>query len=332
MKLLELRNLKTHLRTEDGVARAVDGVDLEVEAGEALGIVGESGSGKTLLALSILGLLPEGGREIQPGSSIRFQGEELVGMASRSLRSVRGGGIAMVFQEPMTSLNPVFSVGSQIAESIRHHWGLGRGKAWREAVDLLREVGIADPVTRSRDYPHQLSGGMRQRVMIAMALAGGPDLLIADEPTTALDPTVQGEILRLLAELRSYKGMGMILISHDLEVVAEVCQRVLVMYGGRVVESGPAQEILRSPSHPYTKGLLVSRAPSERGGRRLSFIPGEVPEATRWPEGCRFHTRCPEASERCRVEPPVLPHPPDRETDAGRWARCWLLEEEESAP
>jgi oligopeptide/dipeptide ABC transporter ATP-binding protein len=332
VKLLEIRDLKTHLRTEHGVARAVDGVDLEVEAGEALGIVGESGSGKTLLALSILGLLPEGGREIQPGSSIRFQGEELVGMALRGLRGLRGGGIAMVFQEPMTSLNPVFSVGSQIAESIRHRWGLGRRKAWREAVDLLREVGIADPATRSRDYPHQMSGGMRQRVMIAMALAGGPDLLIADEPTTALDPTVQGEILRLLAGLRSYKGMGMILISHDLGVVAEVCQRILVMYAGKVVESGPALEILRNPSHPYTRGLLESRARADPGGRLLSFIPGEVPEATRWPEGCRFHTRCPEAWEKCRLEPPVLPHPPDREMDGGRWARCWSLEEEGSAP
>jgi oligopeptide/dipeptide ABC transporter ATP-binding protein len=234
----------------------------------------------------------------------------------------------MVFQEPMTSLNPVFPVGSQIAETVRHHWGLDRGKAWKEAVELLREVGIGDPETRSRDYPHHLSGGMRQRVLIAMALAGGPDLLIADEPTTALDPTVQAEILSLLADLRSYKGMGMILISHDLEVVSEVCQRVLVMYGGRVVESGPAEEILRRPSHPYTEGLLASRRPVERGGRRLSFIPGEVPEATRWPGGCRFHPRCPRRLERCHLDPPYPIPLGARGSGGGHWARCWLLEEE----
>lgn len=326
MTLLKIRNLRTHLRTDEGLARAVDGVDLEVQPGEAVGIVGESGSGKTQLALSILGLLPEGGREIQPGSSILFKGEELVGMKRRALRRIRGRGIGMVFQEPASSLNPVFSVGSQLSEVLRRSRNWSRGRAWKEAVALLEEVGIPAPDTRAKDYPHQLSGGMRQRVMIALALAGDPDLLVADEPTTALDPTVQVEILRLLDNLRRDRGMSIVLISHDLAVVGEVCERVMVMYGGQVIESGPVERILRIPAHPYTQGLLESRVPAEKGGRRLFSIPGEVPEAAVWPEGCRFHPRCSEALDHCSTKPPEVVSIPESEDHDFGWARCWLLD------
>jgi oligopeptide/dipeptide ABC transporter ATP-binding protein len=325
MSLLEIRDLRVHLPAGDGVAKAVDGVDLVVGPGESVGIVGESGAGKTVMALSILGLLPDGG-EILEGSSIRFRGEELVGLSDERIRDVRGGGIALVFQEPSTSLNPVFSVGAQIAETLQVHKGASRREAWSEAVGLLREVGIADPESRSRDYPHQLSGGMRQRAMIAMALAGEPDLLIADEPTTALDATVQDDILRLLARLQRDRGMGLLLISHDLEAVAAVCERVCVMYGGQVVESGSAEGILREPIHPYSAGLLMARTPTP-GDDSLPSIPGEVPEATRWPTGCRFHPRCKESLPRCEEEVPQPAAVEGPEGNGETWARCWLLSE-----
>jgi peptide/nickel transport system ATP-binding protein len=263
------------------------------------------------------------------GSSIRFRGQELVGVSEERLRDVRGGGVAMVFQEPSTSLNPVFSVGAQIAETLRVHKGASRREAWSEGVGLLKEVGIPDPETRFRDYPHQLSGGMRQRAMIAMALAGEPDLLIADEPTTALDATVQAEILRLLASLRRDRGMSLLLISHDLEVVASVCERVCVMYGGLVVESGSAEGILRTPSHPYSAGLLRARTPVP-GDEALPSIPGEAPEATGWPTGCRFHPRCTHAVPRCVEEAPEPVAIEGTHGSGGTQASCWLLSETSS--
>lgn len=336
MSLLEIRDLRTHIRMPGGVARAVDGVDMCLEEGEAVGLVGESGSGKTLLALSILGLLPEGSGAILPGSSIRFRGEELVGTGGRRRREIRGGEIAMVFQEPMTSLNPVFTVGNQILEAVELHRPLGGGAARREMLRLLEEVGIPDPEIRAGSYPHQLSGGMRQRAMIAMALGGEPSLLVADEPTTALDVTIQAQILQLLKRVQAQRGMGLLLISHDLSVVSRVCERIVILYGGRVVEAGPARDILETPEHPYTRGLLGSRLAVDDRRRRLRPISGEVPEAMDWPSGCRFHPRCPVALDRCRLEEPtLLPTVPPQGAGEGkagglhvrREARCWLLAE-----
>ena len=307
MSLLEVRNLRTHLETPEGVARAVDGVDLDVKEGEAVGVVGESGSGKSLLALSIMGLLPAGKAEILPGSSIRLGGNELVGSGREAQRRVRGKEIAMVFQEPTTSLNPVLTVGSQIREALALHRGLARGSAEEAGVRLLREVGIPEPEARMEAYPHQLSGGMRQRAMIAMALAGEPALLMADEPTTALDVTIQAQILALLKKLMEDRGMALLLISHDLRVVAQVCKTVFVMYGGRVVEKGPSNEVFLRPKPPYTRGLLGSRLSIRDRRTRLRPIPGDVPEATAWPEGCRFHPRCGDAVAECRsMEPPMV--------------------------
>ncbi len=304
MSLLEIRNLRAHLDTPAGVARAVDGVDMTVREGEAVGIVGESGSGKSILALSILGLLPRGTGRILEGSSVRFRERELVGAEARKcLTSVRGREMAMVFQEPMTSLNPVFTVGSQIQEGLEIHRGLKGTVARGEAVRLLREVGIPEAEGMMGRYPHELSGGMRQRVMIAAALAGEPALLVADEPTTALDVTIQAQILDLLRTLRESRGMALLLISHDLRVVAGLCDTLYVMYGGQVVETGPASKLFRDPMHPYTRGLLGSRLSLGDRRRRLRPIPGEVPEATVWPRGCRFHPRCPDRASQCDVEP-----------------------------
>ncbi|MFH1764597.1 MAG: ABC transporter ATP-binding protein [Gemmatimonadota bacterium] len=334
MSLLDIRGLRAHVDTPAGTARAVDGVDLLLKEGEAVGLVGESGSGKTLLALSILGLLPQGSGTILPGSSISFRGEELVGMRGNRLREIRGGEVAMIFQEPMTSLNPVFTIGNQIQEAVELHRPLNRRAAQAEMIRLLGEVGISDPETRAGSYPHQLSGGMRQRAMIAMALGGQPSLLVADEPTTALDVTIQAQILRLLKDLQVQRGMGLLLISHDLSVVSRVCDRIVVLYGGKVVETGPTREILESPSHPYTRGLLGSRLSVDDRRRTLRPIPGEVPEATEWPPGCRFHPRCPEVLDRCRREEPNLVPVKARPGTAdgqggvqggGREARCWLL-------
>jgi oligopeptide/dipeptide ABC transporter ATP-binding protein len=318
MALLEVTDLRTSFHTEEGVARAVDGVSFGVDRGEVLGVVGESGSGKSVTALSIMRLVQEPGR-IADGSQIAFKGRDLLGLTEKEMRGVRGNDIAMIFQEPMTSLNPVFPIGDQISESIRLHRGLSRGEARTRAVDLLRLVGIPLPERRVDEYPHQLSGGMRQRVMIAMALANEPDLLIADEPTTALDVTIQAQILELLLQLRERTGTGVILITHDLGVVAEVCDRVVVMYAGQVVESGPVEAIFAGPQHPYTQGLLAAvPRPDQRGGR-LAVIPGVVPPPTRWPHGCRFRPRCPYAWDLCHEQPGLL--------DAGsQRARCWLVE------
>ena len=322
MALLQVADLRTYFETDEGVARAVDGVSFEVEPGEAVGIVGESGCGKTVTSLSIMGLVPSPPGRIQPGSSIRLRGRELVGLPQRELRRIRGNEIAMIFQEPMSSLNPVITVGSQIVEALALHRGLKGSAARKAAVDLLREVGIPEPDNRFHEYPHHLSGGMRQRVMIAMALSCEPGLLIADEPTTALDVTIQAQILDLLAGLRKRRGMALLLITHDLGVVAEVCDRVLVMYAGQVVESGRVENIFAGPRHPYTQALLES-LPNISGERlRLRPIRGNVPNPADWPAGCRFRERCPYAWERCAAELPPLLSAGD--APPGHVTRCWL--------
>ena len=305
--LLSVRDLRTSFYTDQGIARAVDGVSFDVHAGETLGIVGESGCGKTVTSLSIMGLLPQPPAKIEDGSSIRFLEGELVGADVRRIRALRGNEIAMIFQEPMSSLNPVYTVGNQIVEVIRLHRGMDRKAARQEAVRLLAEVGISNPEQRVDEYPHQLSGGMRQRVMIAMALSCEPKLLIADEPTTALDVTIQAQILELLAELRGRHGMAVMLITHDLGVVAEVCDRVVVMYAGQIVESGTVHEIFADPKHPYTRGLLDSLPSVDDPGQRLESIPGTVPSPTSWPAGCRFEARCSRAAEGCERPQELIP-------------------------
>ncbi|HEX6589558.1 MAG TPA: ABC transporter ATP-binding protein [Longimicrobiales bacterium] len=322
--LLEVRDLRTYFHTERGVARAVDGVSFEVGQGEILGIVGESGCGKSVTSLSIMRLIPEPPGEIIDGSSIKLRGEELVTASSARMREIRGNEIAMIFQEPMTSLNPVYTVGDQIAEALRLHRGMSRREAKAQAIEVLRSVGVPDPHKRVDSYPHEMSGGQRQRVMIGMALCCEPGLLVADEPTTALDVTIQAQILELLLELRERLGMAVILITHDLGVVAEVCDRVAVMYAGQIVEQGTAAQIFSEPRHPYTEGLLQSVPRLGRKAERLASIPGVVPAPTRWPVGCRFHDRCPYGWDRCvREHPPLLPTPD------GRVSRCWLEEEPE---
>ena len=316
--LLSVGDLRTWFYTDQGIAKAVDGVSFEVHAGETLGIVGESGCGKTVTSLSILGLLPQPPAKIEDGSAIRFDGQELLGLGERQMRALRGNEIAMIFQEPMSSLNPVYTVGNQISEALRLHRGMDRKAARKESVRLLGEVGIANPEQRVDEYPHQLSGGMRQRVMIAMALSCEPKLLIADEPTTALDVTIQAQILELLAELRGRHSMAVLLITHDLGVVAEVCDRVVVMYAGQVVESGSVYEIFADPRHPYTRGLLASLPSVDNPGQRLVSIPGTVPNPTAWPGGCRFAERCSLAGDECARPQELL-----WVGGEGRSARCW---------
>jgi oligopeptide/dipeptide ABC transporter ATP-binding protein len=309
--LLEVRGLVTSFRTDDGVVRAVDGVDLDVPARGTLAIVGESGSGKSVTSLSILRLIPSPPGAIEAGS-VKFLGRDLLTLPEREMRAVRGNAISMIFQEPMTSLNPVYSVGAQIVEAIRIHQKRSRSEAWARAVEMLRLVGIPSPEERAKSYPHELSGGMRQRVMIAMALACEPKLLIADEPTTALDVTIQAQVLDLLRKLQKLLGMSVILITHDLGVVAEFADELAVMYAGRVVETGPVDAVFRAPKHPYTKGLLRSIPPlgtsADRATRprRLPTIEGIVPDLRALPTGCRFQDRCPLVFERCRTEEPAL--------------------------
>jgi oligopeptide/dipeptide ABC transporter ATP-binding protein len=329
--LLRVRDLQTYFVAEEGAgtARAVDGVSFDLYPGETLGIVGESGSGKTVTSLSVLRLIPEPPGHIRPGSFIEFEGRNLLTLAPKALRAIRGNEIAMIFQEPMTSLNPVFTVGDQIAEAAIVHQHLSRKRARARAIDMLKLVGIPDPAESVDRYPHQLSGGMRQRVMIAMALVCHPKVLIADEPTTALDVTIQGQILELLERLQAELGMAIMLITHDLGVVAGSADRVVVMYAGQVVEQAPTPELFAHPLHPYTEGLLKSvprlDTPTPRARGHLPSIPGQVPAATAWPSGCRFHPRCPFAWDRCRAEEPPL-------LDAGgepgtHTVRCWLLTE-----
>ena len=327
MPLLEVTDLRTYFTTDAGVARAVDGVSLHVGTGETLGIVGESGCGKTVTALSILGLIPSPPGEIMAGSSIRFNDEELLEVKPARLREIRGNMISMIFQEPMTSLNPVFTVGHQIEEVLRLHRGLSKREARAAGVALLAEVGISEPDQRYDAYPHQMSGGMLQRVMIAIALSCEPHLLIADEPTTALDVTIQAQILDLLVELQHARGMALLLITHDLGVIAEVCDRVVVMYGGQIVETGTTEEILTRPEHPYTQGLLASLPGIGDRDVRLNPIPGTVPSAEEWPEGCRFRDRCSFAWERCvESAPDLLPV----DGSSSRSARCWLIDPDDS--
>ncbi len=301
------------------MARAVDGVSFEVREGETLGLVGESGCGKTVTALSILGLLPDTAR-ILDGSSIRLRGEELVAASDDRLREIRGNDVSMIFQEPVTSLNPVQKIGGQVAEVLRMHRRMDSREALAEARRLLEETDIADAGQLLAAYPHQLSGGMCQRVMIAMALACEPDLLIADEPTTALDVTTQAQILQLLADVRDRRRMSLLLITHDLGVVAEVCDRVAIMYAGQIVETGPVDVVFADPRHPYTRGLLACLPDPSHLGRRLSPIEGTVPRPTAWPEGCRFRPRCSEAFDRCHEEPALRAL-----ESSDRNARCWLL-------
>ncbi|HLZ02900.1 MAG TPA: ABC transporter ATP-binding protein [Bradyrhizobium sp.] len=316
--LLRVENLRTTFHTRTGVIRAVDGVDLEIAEGRTLGIVGESGSGKSVTALSIMRLIEAPGR-VLGDSRIMFDGRDLAALPEAEMQEVRGNAISMIFQEPMTSLNPVYTAGSQITEAIRLHRKISARQARDRAVELLGLVGIPSPEQRFFAYPHQLSGGMRQRVMIAMALACEPRLLIADEPTTALDVTVQAQILESLRELRARLGMSIILITHDLGVVAEMCDDVAVMYAGRVVERGAVEAIFRNPQHPYTEALLRSiPLLGMTQAEPLKVIPGKVPSALNWPPGCRFAARCDHATERCRREEPPLV-----EGKEGR-AACWL--------
>jgi oligopeptide/dipeptide ABC transporter ATP-binding protein len=316
--LLEIKDLVTTFRTDAGLVRAVDGLSLTLPDGGVLGVVGESGCGKSVTALSILRLVSEPGR-IESGQ-ILFRGQDLLRLPDREMRQIRGNQISMIFQEPMTSLNPVFTVGDQIAEAVRLHQKLGRAASRERAIEMLKTVGIPAPAERVDAYPHQLSGGMRQRVMIAMALACQPALLIADEPTTALDVTIQAQILELLRALRQDFGMSIILITHDLGVVAEFVDEVVVMYAGQAVESAPVADIFASPAHPYTRGLLRS-IPSRReaGAKRLPTIAGMVPDLAQLPIGCRFQDRCSEVFERCREEVPPLV-----DVARERWSRCFL--------
>ncbi|HVR43049.1 MAG TPA: ABC transporter ATP-binding protein [Thermoanaerobaculia bacterium] len=305
--LLELRTLRTSFATDEGVFHAVDKVSFSVGKGEAVALVGESGSGKSVTALSIMGLVQSPGRIT--GGEVLFRGQNLVTLPDRELRKIRGDDIAMIFQEPMTSLNPVFTIGDQIAEAVQIHREVRKKEARRRAVEMLELVAIPDPHKRLDDYPHQLSGGMRQRVMIAMALSCDPVLLIADEPTTALDVTIQAQIMELLARLQQQLGLAILLITHDLGVVAEFCERIMVMYTGRIVEEAPVLELFGDPKHPYTQGLLRSlpKLPDAvRGERpRLETIPGTVPSIDDLPKGCKFNTRCPEVMEICYGEEPA---------------------------
>lgn len=319
MRLLEVSNLRTYFKADAGIARAVDGVSFGIDKGEVLGIVGESGCGKSVTSLSIMRLIPQPPGEILPGSSIKLRGEELVTASERRMREIRGNDVAMIFQEPMTSLNPVFPIGEQIAEALRLHKRQSRKEARAGAIEMLQLVGIPDPEQRVDDYPHQLSGGQRQRVMIAIALSCEPDLLIADEPTTALDVTIQAQILDLIADLRRRLGMAIMLITHDLGVVAEVCDRVVVMYAGEVVEQGTATDIFNNPRHPYTEGLMRAIPRLGKSAERLAVIPGAVPAATSWPAGCRFNPRCPYAWDLTREQ-----HPELVDVSATHAARCWL--------
>ncbi|MDR3581094.1 MAG: ABC transporter ATP-binding protein [Oryzomonas sp.] len=314
--LLSIKNLSTCFRTPQGVLTAVNDVSLEVDKGSTVALVGESGSGKSLTALSIMRLVPSPGF-IRSGE-INFDGTDLVPLPEEVMRSIRGSRISMVFQEPMTSLNPVLRIGEQVTEPLRMHRGMSRREASDYGAELLRKVGIPSAGDRMRDYPHQLSGGMRQRVMIAMALACSPSLLIADEPTTALDVTIQAQILELIDSLRRSEEMGILLITHDLGIVAERSERTCVMYAGRIVESAPTTELLGAPRHPYTAALLASLPQNAQPGEPLTTLPGQPPGLTNQLSGCGFCERCPAASPPCRTRVPEL-----EEVSSGHYVRCW---------
>lgn len=320
MTLLSVRNLTTTFDSPGGTVRAVDGVSFTVAEGETLGLVGESGCGKSVTALSLLKLIPTPPGRIGAESVVEFGGRNLVALDDRELRTVRGAEIGMIFQEPTSSLNPVLTVGYQIAETIQAHERVSRKDARERAVELLKVVGIPEPASRAGSYPHELSGGMQQRVMIAIALSCNPRLLIADEPTTALDVTIQAQILDLLVELRERYRMAVLFITHDLGVVARIADRIAVMYGGQIVETGSTYDIFERAEHPYTRGLLGAVPRIDRQVTRLAGIPGAVPSAAAWPSGCRFHPRCAERLERCEADAP--PRVEIATTHAGC---CWLM-------
>jgi oligopeptide/dipeptide ABC transporter ATP-binding protein len=317
--LLEVRHLSTHYVSARGtrVTRAVDDVSLTLGAGETLGIVGESGSGKTTLALSLLRLLPPAGRIVS--GEIRFEGDDLLRKSNAEMRRIRGKRIAMILQDPMASLNPLFTVGDQVAEPIRVHEGASRRRAWGRAQELLKAVRISAPETRVREYPHQLSGGMRQRIVGAIAISCEPRLLIADEPTTSLDLTIQAQYLNLLRDLQRAHRLTLIFITHNLGIVAKMCDQVAVMYAGRLVESGPVGRIYNAPAHPYTRALLESIPRLGDSRKRLTAIDGQPPDPIALPGGCAFHPRCPKVMERCRAEAP-----PELRVGASHTSRCWL--------
>ena len=319
--LLQVKGLRTYFHTEAGTAKAVDGVSFDIMPGEVVGLVGESGSGKSVTALSILRLIPDPPGKIMEGS-ILFKGQDLLKLSWEEIRRIRGREISMIFQEPMTSLNPVFTIGMQIMEVVLHHENISKKEAFDRSVEMLHLVGIPGPASRMNDYPHQYSGGMRQRVMIAMALACNPSLLIADEPTTALDVTIQAQILELMLKIKDErKDAAIFLITHNLAVVAETCHRVIVMYGGKIQEIATVHELFKNPLHPYTQGLLAS-LPKVDGERqkRLQTIPGNVPSIMELPVGCKFVTRCPVRIDRCAVVEPEL-----LEVSPGHWVRCFLV-------
>lgn len=319
--VLQVENLRISFPDQDRYRfYPVDGVSFTLERGRTLALVGESGCGKSLTSLALLRLVPAPGR-IEPGSSIRLGETDVLSLDGEALRHIRGRRIGMIFQDPMTSLNPVLTVGEQIAEGVRAHFDVSRAEARKRALRLLQEVGIPDPAERLKAYPHQLSGGMRQRVMIAIALSAEPEILVADEPTTALDVTVQAQILEVLDHLRATRGMAVLLITHDLGIVAGRADRVAVMYAGQIVEQAPTARLFASPSHPYTQGLFASVPRISGPVGRLTPIGGSVPPPTAWPEGCRFRPRCPKAFEKSQVSPPLLPVGPDHEM------RCWLAED-----
>ena len=320
-KLIDVKNLNTHFFTEEGVVKAVDGVDFDIYPGETLGIVGESGCGKSVTALSIMGLVESPPGEIVEGE-IMFEGRDLTELPEREMRKIRGNDISMIFQEPMTSLNPVYTVGDQIAESLLLHKDLSKKEARSRSVEMLRKVGIPLPEQRVDEYPHQLSGGMRQRVMIAMALSCDPQLLIADEPTTALDVTIQAQILELLGELEDDFDMSIMMITHDLGVIAEVSDRIAVMYAGKVMEYSSAVDIFDNPSHPYTWGLMRSIPKIHEEVDQLEAIPGVVPSPLEFPEGCKFNSRCFMAQDKCFEEEPPL-----HEVEYRHQSRCWFIDE-----
>jgi peptide/nickel transport system ATP-binding protein len=324
--VLEVRDLSAHFDTLLGPVRSVDGISLTVRAGETLGVVGESGCGKSVTAMSIMRLLPANSAHVF--GSVTLRGTELLALSERQMRAVRGNRISMVFQEPMTSLNPVLTIGRQIAESIALHQDCSASEAHKRSVAMLRMVQIPEPERRAKEYPHQLSGGMRQRVMIALALACNPEVLIADEPTTALDVTIQAQILDLIARLRADLGMGVVMITHDLGVVAESCDHVIVMYAGKIVEEAPVLELFADPKHPYTRALMASMPAMNVHQDRLAEIPGLVPSAHEIRRGCTFAARCTFANSRCRVEVPRLrPPEQDKETESGHLVACFGIEE-----
>ncbi len=316
--LLSVENLVTSFKTEQAVIRAVDDISFTINKGQTVGLVGESGCGKSVTSLSILRLIQSPPGHIESGKIV-FDGKNLLDLPESGMRSIRGNKISMIFQEPMTSLNPVFTIGNQISEVFRIHRGMSRQEAREKSIEMLRLVKIPAPEKRIDEYPHQLSGGMRQRIMIAMALACRPELLVADEPTTALDVTIQAQILDLMAQLQAELNMAILLITHDLGVVAEVCDHVIVMYAGRIAERAPVQQIFKNPKHPYTVGLLNSIPRLGKKTERLPTIEGSVPSLAKLPVGCRFQTRCPHVHDKCRqVEPPLIP------VGTGHDAACWL--------